>query len=297
MFSHLPALNAIRVFDAAARQLSFKLAAMELNVTATAVSHQIRALEDKLGCLLFERKTRAIHLTPEGEKLAVAAYHSLEQLALVIDEITNQGSVLTVSTTSSFAAQWLVPKLEDFHQRYHDIQVVVKTGEVLDDLLKDRRVDVAIRYGQGDTEQAHIKTLITERIGMFATKDYLQRHPKLEEATLIETTWKNPHLQPITWQGYFQHQQQYAESSYDALNVIAFDQEQHVIQAALAGQGLALVSELLIQTALAQGWLVKHPQGEMLTGLSYSMVTSPHNQSSYKVRCFQQWLSDVLAVE
>lgn len=296
MFSHLPALNAIRVFDAAARQLSFKLAAIELNVTATAISHQIRALEDKLGCLLFERKIRAIYLTVEGEKLAAVAHQSLQQLALVIDEISNQVSVLTVSTTSSFAAQWLVPKLEDFHRCYNDIQVVVKTGEALDDLLKDRRVDVAIRYGQGDSEQADTTKLITERVGMFATKDYLQSHPRLDEATLIETTWKNSHLQPITWQGYFKRQQQYTQSSYGALKVIGFDQEQHVIQAALAGQGVALMSELLIQTALVQGWLIKHPQGEMLTGLSYSMVTSPHYQNSHKVRCFQKWLIGALAI-
>lgn len=290
MFSHLPALNTIRVFEAAARLLSFKLAGKELNVTATAVSHQIRALEDKLGTLLFERKTRAIELTQEGQQLAKVAHQSLQQLAGVFGDITYQQSVLTVSTTSSFAAQWMVPKLASFYQSHPNIKVVVKTGETLDDLLKDRRVDVAIRYGSTDSRQAHTKTLITERIGMFATKDYLRNHSRLEESTLIETTWKSPHLQPITWQDYFQHQHRYAQLSYGTFKVIGFDQEHHVIQAALAGQGVALVSELLIENVLQQGWLVPHPEGEMLTGLSYFMVTSPHYEKTSKVQWFKQWL-------
>ncbi|MCL1127748.1 LysR substrate-binding domain-containing protein [Shewanella surugensis] len=296
MFSHLPSLNSIRVFDAAARLLSFKLAALELNVTATAVSHQIRALEDKLGALLFERKTRSIDLTPEGERLATVANQSLQQLGHVIDEISNQQTVLTVSTTSSFAAQWLVPKLEDFHQRYNDIQVVVKTGEALDDLLKDRRVDVAIRYGQFDSELAYSVKLTTERFGMYATPSYLQSHPQLKAATLIETAWKNVQLPPITWQQYFQNKGVDSHGQFQASHVRRFDQEQHVIQAALAGQGIALVSELLIQTALKQGWLVKHPQGEIVAGLTYSMLTSIHQHNSLKVHCFREWLLEELAI-
>ncbi|WP_299001653.1 LysR substrate-binding domain-containing protein [uncultured Shewanella sp.] len=295
MFSHLPPLNSIRVFEAAARLLSFKLAGKELNVTATAVSHQIRALEDKLGTLLFERKTRAIELTQEGQQLAKVAHQSLQQLAGVFGDITYQQSVLTVSTTSSFAAQWLVPKLASFYQSHPNIKVVVKTGETLDDLLKDRRVDVAIRYGSTDSRQAHTKTLITERIGMFATKTYLNNQPNLAAASLIETRWKNPDLQPITWQGYFQAQAEYDKGHSKLLKVRSFDQEQQVIQAALAGQGVALVSELLIENALQQGWLVPHPEGEVLTGLSYSLVSSPHHQDSAKVRCFKNWLIGTFA--
>jgi len=289
MFSHLPQLNSLRVFDSAARLKSFKAAALELSVTPTAVSHQIRALEAKLGTLLFERKTRLIILTPEGEKLARVAYNSLQQISGVIEEISDNQAVLTVSTTASFAAQWLAPKLESFHHRHGEIRVVVKTTEYLEDFQKDRRIDLAIRYGQFDTQIENTTKLVTERFGMYATKQYLQDFPRIEDATLIETTWKNPNLLPITWEQYFQ------KTESNKLKIRSYDQEHHVIQAALAGQGIALVSTLLVQTALQQGWLEQHPNGESLEGLTYYMLTtSPHNKSR-KVELFRQWMLDELA--
>jgi len=291
VFSRLPQLNSIRVFDSAARLLSFKAAALELSVTSTAVSHQIRALERKLGTQLFERKTRAVKLTPEGERLAVAANNALQKISDVIDEISNQQSVLTVSTTASFAAQCLVPNLDKFHQRNSGIRVVIKTSEELDDLSKDRRIDVAIRYGRFDRNVEHSTKLVTECFGMFATKQYLQTYANIEEATLLETAWKNSGLRPITWQQYFQSK----NVSGGTFRVHSFDQEHHVIQAALAGQGVALVSELLVKTALQQGWLEKHPKGEMLEGLTYYMLTSAHQENSLKVSVFREWLLDVFS--
>jgi LysR family glycine cleavage system transcriptional activator len=290
MFSHLPQLNSIRVFDSAARLTSFKAAALELNVTPTAVSHQIRALEEKLGTLLFVRKTRAIILTPEGEKLARVAYHSLQQISAVLEEISDNQTAVTVSTTASFAAQWLVPKLDSFRQSYPEINVVVKTGEQLEDLQKDRRIDLAIRYGKFDTQIENATKLVTERFGMYATKQYLQDFPRIEEATLIETMWQNPSLQPITWEKYFQNK----DFNKMKLKVRSYDQEQHVIQAALAGQGIALVSSLLVQTALQQGWLKQHSNGESLEGLTYYMLTTSRHENSRKVGLFREWLLDEL---
>jgi len=290
MFYHLPQLNSIRVFDSAARLTSFKAAALELNVTPTAVSHQIRALEEKLGTLLFERKTRAIILTSEGEKLARVAYHSLQQISAVLEEISDNQTVVTVSTTASFAAQWLVPKLDSFRQCHPEINVVVKTGEQLEDMQKDRRIDLAIRYGEFNTQIENATKLVTERFGMYATKQYLQDFPCIEEATLIETMWQNPSLQPITWKQYFQNK----DFNKMKLKVRSYDQEQHVIQAALAGQGIALVSSLLVQTALQQGWLKQHNNGEYLEGLTYYMLTTSRHENSRKVVLFREWLQDEL---
>lgn len=286
MFAHLPQLNSIRVFDAAARLASFKAAALELNVTATAVSHQIRALEEKLGTLLFERKTRSIVLTPEGEKLAQIAYQSLQLIADAFDEISDTQTVLTISTTTSFAAMWLIPRLDSFYRCHTEIQVVVKTGEQLDDLQKDRRIDLAIRYGEFDAKNKHTCKLVTESFGMYATKSYLQACPHIEDATLLETTWQSPDLEPITWKEYLQSK----NINHSAAKIRSYDQEHHVIQAALAGQGVAFISSLLIQTALQQGWLVKHPEGESLAGLTYYMLTTAHNAYAHKVEVFREWL-------
>ncbi|WP_085908165.1 LysR substrate-binding domain-containing protein [Kiloniella majae] len=283
MFSHLPPLNSIRVFDSAARLKSFKAAASELNVTPTAVSHQIRSLEDALGTLLFERKTRAIELTEEGEKLAQAAYLSLQQLSSVVSEITNSRSTLTVSTTASFAAMWLVPRLEKFHRQNPQIQVVVKTGEQLDDLERDKRIDLTVRYGRDDEDAPDKIKLVTETVGAYATPLYLENTTRIEDACLIETRWKNQDLPSISWDRIV------AEKNSE-INRRHFDQEHHVIQAALAGQGVALISSLLVETAVQQGWLVEFPNLPRIVGLSYFLMIPTYNAHSHKVKVFQEWL-------
>ncbi len=269
MFSDLLQLNSLRVFDSAARLTSFKAAALELNVTPTAVSHQIRNLEEKLGTLLFERKTRVVVLTPEGEKLAQVTYSLFKKLSDVIEEISDNPKVLTVSTTSSFAAQWLVPKLELYRSRHPGIDVVVKTGEDLDSFRKDRRLDLVIRYGQFDANIENSTQLVTESFGMYASKEYLQEYPDIQRGTLIETTWKNSKLRPVTWKQYFESKDLKGVN----FRLQSYEQEHHAIQAALAGQGIALVSSLLIQTPLQQGWLQKHPSGECIEGLTYYMIS------------------------
>lgn len=286
MFSHLPQLNSIRVFDSAARLSSFKAAALELNVTPTAVSHQIRALEEKLGTLLFERKARAIVLTPEGKKLARVACNSLQELSDILEEISDNQTVLTVSTTASFAAQWLVPKLDGFRQLHPEINIVVKTGQHLENLEKDRRIDLAIRYGEFDAQIKNATKLVTERFGLYATPQYMKDFPRFEDANLIETRWQNPSLQPITWKQYFQNE----DFNKMKLDIRSYDQEHHVIQAALAGQGIALVSSLLVQTALQQGWLKQHQNSESLEGLTYYILTPSHHKSSRKLVLFCEWL-------
>ncbi|WP_271274320.1 LysR substrate-binding domain-containing protein [Aliamphritea hakodatensis] len=289
MFTHLPPLNSIRVFEAAARLKSFKAAAAELNVTPTAVSHQIRSLEDRLGTLLFERKTRAIELTEEGEKLAQAAYLALQQLSVVLEDISDTQTTLTLSTTSSFAAMWLVPKLEKFHRLNPHIQVIVKTGEQLDDLEKDRRIDLAIRYGQFKGEEANRIELVNETLGLYATPEYLESHARISDACLIETKWENTNLPVISWD-------QYLGKQHKPANIRQFDQEHHVIQAALAGQGIALVSSLLVQTALQQGWLTEYDKKHRALGLTYYLIIPPHSKHSRKVTLFRNWLTDELAV-
>ena len=217
-------------------------------------------------------------------------YHSLQQISSVLEEISDNQTVLTVSTTASFAAQWLVPKLESFRRCHPEICVVVKTGENIEDLYKDRRIDLSIRYGQFDTQIENATKLVTEHFGMYATRKYLQDFPNIEDATLIETTWKNPRLKPITWRQYFD------EKDFDKIKskIRSYDQEHYVIQAALAGQGIALVSSLLVQTALQQGWLEKHPNGKFIEGLTYYMLTTVLHKNSLKVSVFRQWLLDEL---
>jgi len=289
MYSQLPPLNSIKVFDAAARLRSFKKAAEELHVTPTAVSHQIKALEEALGTLLFERKTRAVQLTKDGELLAETAYSVLQQLTNVINEISSAKNIITVSTTSSFAAMWLVPNLDEFYKLHPDIEIAVKTGEQIDDIEKDRRIDLVIRYGIHDESQKNSTKLVTEKIGMYATPNYIESINSITDAYLLETRWHNENLPSISWEAFVNSK----ISANETLNVRQFDQEHHVIQAALAGQGIALISSLLVENAIAQHWLVDYRTTAIkyeTKGLSYYLLVPEHNVRSKSILAFKNWI-------
>jgi len=292
MYPKLPSLNLLRAFDAAARLKSFKKAAEELSVTPTAVSHQIKALEEALETLLFERQTRAVKLTREGEILSDTTFNVFRQLTDTVNKIVNSKSMLTISTTSSFASMWLVPNLDKFYEANSDIDVSIQTGEQKIDVVRDRRVDLAIRYGQYDANEPYTSKLVSEKFGMYATSSYLDEFTNFEDAQLLETEWMNKSLPSIAWEGLItQHGCKDDQPDY---SVRRFDQEHHVIQAALAGQGIALVSSILVRNALKEKWLVPftaHTIPSEIEGLTYYLVVPPHNQRNKNVAAFTKWLS------
>lgn len=296
MFSHLPSLNHLRAFEAAARFKSFKKAAEELHVTPTAVSHQIKSLEELLGTLLFERKTRAVALTKEGELLAATAFSIFKELEYTINEITHTKDTLTVSTTSSFAALWLVPNLEKFYQQHPDIDISIKAGEQIDDVEQDRRIDMAIRYGVYDSNNPQATQLVTESIGLYATPDYLSKLKKLSDARIFETRWDKQSIPPVTWKALTAKKEELRNVG--DLTIRHFCQEHYVIQAALAGQGIALVSSLLVRSALDNQWLVSYEDEAMNTtfdGLSYYLVMPQRSRANRSAQVFSQWLSAELS--
>ncbi|SHF19358.1 DNA-binding transcriptional regulator, LysR family [Microbulbifer donghaiensis] len=288
MYDRLSNLNSIRVFEAAARLGSFKDAAGELHITPTAVSHQIRNLEAQLDTALFERRTRAVYLTAAGRQLADAARLSLQTLADAIEEISGQPKVLTVNTTSAFAALWLAPRLQDFYRGHPQLRVVVQTDEQLVDLQRDRRVDIAIRYGLPPAEGG-AELLLREDFGIYGTADSLAKLEKGRPITLFETQWKSRSLPAVTaeqwWRRFMPRRKMPAQ--------YRFDQEMYVIQAALAGQGLAFVSNLLADSAVQQGWLRRYRGSCRLPGFGYYLLCGDRGQQQ-KVEAFRSWLKNDL---
>ncbi len=291
MHTQLPPLNSLKVFDSAARLRSFKKAAKELNVTPTAVSHQIKTLEEALGTLLFERKTRAVQLTQDGELLAETTHNMFQLLANVVNEISSTKNIITVSTTSSFAAMWLVPNLDKFYKSHPEIEVAIKTNEQVDDIEKDRRIDLVIRYGIYDDSIKNSIKLITESVGMYSTPSYILNRDASTDINLLETKWKNENLPEISWHlllGNKVHKNK-------IFNIRQFDQEHHVIQAALAGQGVALISSLLVKNALNQGWLQDYKIAEIdqeIKGFSYYLLVPEHNIRNKSILKFKDWIKN-----
>ena len=163
MSRQLPPLNALRAFEASARHLSFTRAARELHVTQTAISHQIKALEQYLGAQLFKRLPRKIQLTEQGESLLAVTGKCLDQIAEVSESIRKPRSSrkLTVSITPTFATQWLVPRLGRFWRQYPDIELKLHHSVQLADFTDD--VDMAVRAAQEanwpGVEAEHLMTL------------------------------------------------------------------------------------------------------------------------------------------
>ena len=150
MTARLPSLNGLRAFEAAARHLSFTQAASELNVTQTAISHQIKRLEEELGVRLFIRQNRSLALTAEAQDYLPGIRAAFNDLRLATDRLLRKEDdhVLTVSTLASLAAKWLLPRLTAFQEAHHGIDVRITTSTNLVDFQRDK-VDAAIRYGRG----------------------------------------------------------------------------------------------------------------------------------------------------
>lgn len=299
MFGQLPSLRSIRTFESAARLGSFKEAARELHVSPTAVSHQIRTLEEQLQVKLFERHTRAVVLTADGEKLARVAHQMLRALSDTLNEITHRDAPLTIGTTTAFAAMWLVPHLSEFRSAHPNIDIQVKADDQPVDITTRHQVDLVIRYGIMPDDDPDASLLFRESLQCYAAPAYWQSllRPAVSPATILCTRWKNPALPPV-------HDKQRLRNLFpnqQPITVREFEEENQIIQAALAGQGIALVSQLLVETPLANGWLVSAPKNPALSaaahpfpGLDYYLKIPGRSRSNPAVCQFADWLSQKL---
>jgi LysR family glycine cleavage system transcriptional activator len=254
---NLPPLPALRVFEAVARHLSFVRAAEELAVTQSAVSHQIQKLEQSLGAQLFVRRTRAIDLTSAGKRYYDRVRQSLEWIAEGTREIrgdAGRAQVLKVALLSSFAANWLAPRLSGFTERHGDIDVqLIPSIEQAD--VAGGSVDIAIRYGKGCWPNVSSVLLMTERLSPVCSPAYLaSRQSNRSLAGFPDIALLMSHAQPeFEWEAW---------SSNFGTNIAAFPKRMlHdyniVLEAAAAGQGIAMGRHRLIQSRLNAGTLVE----------------------------------------
>ncbi len=287
MFARIPSPAALRTFEAAARLGSFKAAAAELGVTPTAVSHQIRALEEMLDTPLFVRRTRAVELTEAGASLSPAVHEGLYAIRTALEEIVEAEQSLTVTTTAAFATMRLMPRLPAFEAAWPGLRVRVEAGAGLVDLRRDRRVDVAIRYAAEAPQGDNAVLLISERFGAYAAPNRVEEDPARAE-TLIETDWQQPLFAHVSWDSWF-------AASGDTLRqgsrVLRYGEEHFVLQAAIAGHGVALMSSALVGDALERGLLVQLRSDVILAGAAgtYTAVCAPGRQQERKIARFMRW--------
>jgi LysR family glycine cleavage system transcriptional activator len=288
MARRLPSLNAMRAFEAAARHLSFTLAAEELHVTQAAVSHQIKALEEHLGMPVFKRLNRALILTPAGQALFPAVSEALDIMASAVDRLhhQDQSGELTVTTMDSFAATWLVPKLGRFRRSNPDIDIRISTSDESIDFARVN-VDMAIRYGAGHWPGLSVERLMTEEVFPVCAPSLLQLGPPLCcPADLKNHTLLHDDLR-VDWRMWLMAT---GEENIDASKGPGYQHSNLVILAAEQGDGVALARSVLVQNALAAGRLVKPFDFAIPGEYAYYMVCPEANLKRPKVKAFREWL-------
>jgi LysR family glycine cleavage system transcriptional activator len=284
----LPPLATLRAFEAAARHLSFKRAAAELAVTPTAISHQIRLLEETLGQKLFERHTRHVVMTSAAQILYNPLRDSFDAMAQAVERVSSIKAVSTVTLTATmaFASKWLVPRIAQFRAQFPRINLrLLASDDVID--LRSGAVDIAVRYGEGVYLGCISQPLFQEFfVPVFSPKLNIRTTADLEDHALFHSEWRHLDDSTPTWQRWYAEAGlSYTRSGSD----IVFSDETHAIQAALAGQGIALAGATLVSDKLSLGSLVA-PFKRRLPGHSFHLVIPKHHEADAKVGAVREWL-------
>jgi len=288
----LPPLNALRAFEAAARHLSFTKAAGELHVTQAAVSHQIKALEEYLGMPLFKRQNRALLLTDSGQAYYPALRAALDQIHDATAKLKerDKSGVLRVSTFTSFAAKWLVPRLGRFGAQHPDVEVRLAINDNFADFNADG-VDVAIRYGSGSWRGLRVERLLTEVVFVVCSPRLLDGPtPIASPQDLSAHTLLHDDL-PEDWDTWLEAAGvDPADGAFKSKSDMAFNHSEMVLQAAADGLGVALGRSVLVADDLAAGRLVKPFDLELPTQSAYYFVCPEGAIERPKVKAFRDFL-------
>ncbi|EYU13998.1 MULTISPECIES: transcriptional regulator GcvA [Photorhabdus] len=289
MSKRLPPLNALRVFDAAARHLSFTKAAEELFVTQAAVSHQMKSLEDFLGLKLFRRRNRSLLLTEEGQSY----YLDIKEIFTAINEATRKlqarsaKGALTVSLSPSFAIQWLVPRLSSFNLAYPGIDVRIQAVDREEDKLADD-VDVAIFYGRGNWPGLRTDRLYAEYLLPVCSPSLLTGENPLKTPADLARHMLLHDSSRRDWQAYVR--QLDMQQQINVQQGPIFSHSAMVIQAAVHGQGIALANNVMARTEIDAGRLVCPFNDVLVSKNAFYLVCHDSQAELGKIAAFRQWV-------
>lgn len=284
----LPSMNALRAFEAAARHLSFTKAAQELFVTQAAVSHQIKHLEAQLGTPLFRRLNRQLRLTEAGQTLLPPISEALDLMATGVERLhrDQQEGTLSVSTLESIAATWLVPRLANFRAHHPEIDLSLEISDHLVDFDRDN-VDMALRYGKGGWANCGGTKLADEDIFPVLAPSLIEKGPPLKRPRdLLKFPLISEDLAE-TWEHWF------AAAGVPNAKVPGGTFLPHsnlVMQAVMAGEGVALGRSFLITPEIKSGRLVRPFDIAVPASNSYYVAYPDGAEKQPKIKAFVDWI-------
>lgn len=293
----LPSLNALRAFEAVARHLSFSKAAAELHVTAGALSHLLRGLEETLGVSLFERKARAIALTAAGKLLYPGLQTGFSQIEEAVAGLNATGSArfLVVSTPPGLTSKWLAPRLYRFSNEFPDIEIRISSSKTFANFTIDG-VDVAIRnlppHHSPDPALTIEKLIDLHQIAV-ASPRFIKshrpfKHPdSVSKAPLIHDDTLVSYPEVPTWADWFKAA---GVKNANVNHGFRFNSSDHALDAASEGAGVLLSHDLLAYDDLRSGRLVKLFNVTLPSGRGYYFVTRKTRNPRPHVEAFRDWV-------
>lgn len=290
--SKLPPMSAVRVFEAAARHQSFTRAAQELGMTQAAVSYQIRMLEDRVGGPLFIRQPRQVVLTARGEKLAPAVTEAFEMLRAAfagIDETVQ--ATLSITTLTTFAANWLVPRLGRFQQLHPGIAVKMDINARTLDLARNG-FDIGIRSGTGKWPGLEAHFLFPNRFTPVCSPELLRGVDLREPADLLKLTIISPG--DLWWQEWLE------AAGLPQIDLTgrpdhSLGAQQFEGMAAIAGQGVAIINPDFFRADLAAGRLVQPFDLVVTSAHAYWLAYPAEHKRAPKIQAFRDWVLSEIA--
>jgi LysR family transcriptional regulator, glycine cleavage system transcriptional activator len=299
-------LNALRAFEAAARHLSFKNAATELHVTAGAVSHQVKLLEDYLGVVLFRRLTRALELTAEGQAMLGPLREGLMAIARAIEavRVSEDATALTVIAPPAFTARWLVPRLASFTRANPSLELHLASRSAMIDTrdhdvpltTEDEREDtptVMVRFGTGDYPGMHVDEMFSAVYTPVCSpllargKPGLARPADLRHHTLLHDETRTEEGARPSWAAFLEAT---GVEGVDATRGPHFSNASLAIDAAIEGMGVVLAMKPLVSADVAAHRLVIPFDLAAPTRYSYYLVLPEHLVANRAVAAFREWL-------
>ena len=287
----LPSLNGLRAFEAVARHMSFTKAAEELNVTQTAVSHQIRRLEAELGVALFLRLNGGLALSEDGQAYLPGVRAAFQALRYSTEQLleSRDKNVLTISTLVSFASKWLLPRLPSFQQAFPAIDVRISASTERVDFRKDA-IDAAIRYGRGDWKGLRADFLMSDEVFPVCSPALLSgtkalntpadliNHTMLQVSGMTAGDWN-------LWLRAAGQPPRLAEAPR-----LTFDLAMMAVQAAVDGQGVCIGRSTYVDDDLRAGRLVAPFDLRLQDDLGFYLVTPVETADSKKIVALRTWL-------
>ena len=285
MSKRLPSLNALRVFVAVARCGGVSRAAEELNLTHSAVSHQIRSLQSELGITLFEKSGRGLSLTEQARvyvQRIESAFKEIEEATLEVT--THNRHRLRISTIPSFAARWLLPRLGDFIATCPDVDVEVQSSHRAAD-VKGGEVDIGIRFDTGPHPGLYSERLMRDWLFPVCSPEFAKKYALCDNSGIDGVPLMHSEREP--WSSWFPAAGIVAD---EPEHGILFNDSALMLQAAAAGQGLCLARQSIVYDDLQSGKLVRPFSTYVESPFSYFFVCRREKLASPPIAAFRAWI-------